>query len=113
MKPTVVNLFKATGFAAFLALSACGGGGTVTGAAAKGIVKNGIVTVKNANGQVIGTGRTNNTDGSYSVGVGYEAHFQAIDLTVNFKYGGVRLGFDSLSDNRQVEFLQVFFKASL
>lgn len=48
-----------------------------------------------------------------SVGVGYEAHFQAIDLAVNFKYGGVRLGFDSLSDNRQVEFLQVFFKASL
>jgi|GEM_PF-5041039 len=83
MKPTVVNLFKAAGFAAFLALSACGGGGgdgspaaggggggTVTGAAAKGIVKNGIVTVKNANGQVIGTGRTNNTDGSYSVDVG-------------------------------------------
>lgn len=48
-----------------------------------------------------------------SVGVGYEAHFQAIDLAVNFKYGGVRLGFDSLSDNRQVEFLQVFFKANL
>ncbi len=83
MKPTVVNLFKAAGFAAFLALSACGGGGgdgspaaggggggTVTGAAAKGIVKNGIVTVKNPNGQVIGTGRTNNTDGSYSVDVG-------------------------------------------
>jgi len=84
MKPTVVNLFKAAGFAAFIALSACGGGGgdgspaagggggggTVTGAAAKGIVKNGIVTVKNANGQVIGTGRTNNTDGSYSVDVG-------------------------------------------
>ncbi|MEW6206333.1 MAG: hypothetical protein AB1516_13530 [Pseudomonadota bacterium] len=83
MKPTVVNLFKAAGFAAFLALSACGGGGgdgspaaggggggTVTGAAAKGIVKNGIVTVKDANGQVIGTGRTNTTDGSYSVNVG-------------------------------------------
>jgi len=83
MKPTVVNLFKAAGFAAFIALSACGGGGgdsspaaggggggTVTGAAAKGIVKNGIVTVKDANGQVIGTGRTNNTDGSYSIDVG-------------------------------------------
>jgi len=48
-----------------------------------------------------------------SVGVGYEAHFEAIDIAANFKYGGVRLGFDSLGDNRQVEFLQVFFKASL
>lgn len=49
-----------------------------------------------------------------SVGVGYEAHFEAIDLAVNFKYGGVRLGFDSLSDdNRRVEFLQVFFKTDL
>lgn len=48
-----------------------------------------------------------------SVGVGYEAHFEAIDLAVNFKHGGVRLGFDSLSDDRQVEFLQVFFKKSM
>jgi hypothetical protein len=49
-----------------------------------------------------------------SVGVGYEAHFEAIDLAANFKYGGVRLGFDSLSDeNRQVEFLQVYFKTDL
>jgi hypothetical protein len=49
-----------------------------------------------------------------SVGVGYEAHFETIDLAANFKYGGVRLGFDSLSDeNRRVEFLQVFFKTDL
>ncbi|MEW6206339.1 MAG: DUF5723 family protein [Pseudomonadota bacterium] len=49
-----------------------------------------------------------------SVGVGYEAYFEAIDLAANFKYGGVRLGFDSLSDeNRQVEFLQVYFKTDL
>lgn len=36
-------------------------------------MKNGIVTVKDANGQVIGTGRTNNTDGSYSIDVGDNA----------------------------------------
>lgn len=45
-----------------------------------------------------------------SVGVGYEAHFQVLDLAVNFKYGGVRFGFDSLGNDRQAEFLQIFFK---
>lgn len=44
-----------------------------------------------------------------SIGLGYETHFEAFDIAANFKYGGVRFGFDSLNDNRQVEFLQVFF----
>lgn len=46
-----------------------------------------------------------------SIGVGYETHFEAIDIAANFKYGGVRVGFDTLSDeSRRVEFMQVFLR---
>lgn len=46
--------------------------------------------------------------------VGYETHFEAFDIAAHFKHGGVKLGFDTLSDeSRRVEFLQVFWVMSL
>lgn len=42
--------------------------------------------------------------------IGYESHFRTVDVSTRFKYGGIRLGADSLDDEkRRVEYLQVFF----
>lgn len=46
--------------------------------------------------------------------LGYETHFEAFDVQAQFKYGGVRFGFDTPSDkSRRVEFLQVYLKLTL
>lgn len=46
--------------------------------------------------------------------VGYETHFEAFDFAAYFKHGGVKFGFDTLSDeSRRVEYLQFFWLAKL
>lgn len=44
---------------------------------------------------------------------GYESHFESFDAAVDFKYGGVRVGFDTFDDEkRRVEFLQLYMRHS-
>jgi hypothetical protein len=46
--------------------------------------------------------------------LGYETHFEAFDIAARFKHGGVKVGFDTLSDeSRRVEYLQVFLALTL
>lgn len=48
------------------------------------------------------------------IALGYETHFEAFDVQAQFKYGGVRFGFDTPSDeSRRVEFLQVYLHLTL
>jgi len=66
---------------ALLSLSGCGGGGstpdepakksTISGVAVDDLILNGIVTAKKVNGDVLVTGRTSTTDGSYALNVDY------------------------------------------
>ncbi|HEX4857340.1 MAG TPA: hypothetical protein VFV28_11040 [Limnobacter sp.] len=46
--------------------------------------------------------------------IGYESHFQSIDVLTRFGFGGLRIGADSLDDEkRRVEYLQIFFNADI
>jgi len=49
-----------------------------------------------------------------NIALGYETHFEAFDVQAQFKYGGVRFGFDTLSDeSRRVEFLQLYLSFNM